>query len=117
MLKPKKIKKGISYYLRFFISIALIYYVFRQAGLSKLWSVLRNTNLVFLGLSIAITPILIIISSWKWQVILRSQNIRLSLTRLFGLYMVGYFFNNILPTNVGGDVIRAYSLGKSTGKN
>jgi uncharacterized protein (TIRG00374 family) len=30
--------------------------------------------------------------------------------------MVGYFFNNILPTSIGGDVVRAYELGKADGK-
>lgn len=109
-------KRKFGFYFRFIISGLLIYFVFHKAGLGELWNVLKGTDFLFLGLSVAITPVLIFISSWKWQVILRAQDIHISLFRLFGLYMVGYFFNTVLPTNVGGDVVRAFSLGKTTGK-
>ena len=109
-------KKGISFYLRILVSILLILYVFKKAGLAELWQTVQNTNLKYLLISVGIMPVLILISSWKWQVILRALGIRFSLLRLFWLYVVGYFFNTVLPTNVGGDVVRAYSLGTSTGR-
>lgn len=117
MNKISSNKKGVTFYLRFVISILLIVYVFKKAGLGELWNVLQKTNVTYLILSILLTPVLVLISSWKWQVILRAQSIRVSLLKLFWLYIVGYFFNTVLPTNVGGDVVRAYSLGKSTGKH
>lgn len=111
-----KKKKGLTFYLRFAISLLLIYYVFRKAGLSQLWTVIQQTNFLFLMLSIAIAPVLIFLSSWKWQILLQAQNIRVPQYHLFGLYMVGYFFNTVLPTNVGGDIVRAYNLGRSLNK-
>lgn len=110
-------KKGVKFYLRLCVSIFLLFYVLRKVGLTQLWDTIRVANINYILLSIVISPILIFISSWKWQIILRAQNIRISLLQLFWLYVVGYFFNTVLPTNVGGDVIRAYALGKSTGKN
>jgi len=110
-------KKGAGFYLRTVISLFLIYYVFQKAGLANLWQTIRAANWTFLILSFAVTPFLILVSAWKWQIILRAQKVRVSLVRLFWLYVVGYFFNTVLPTNVGGDVVRAYALGKQTGKN
>ncbi len=110
-------RKSLNILLRWLISMALIAWVFYKVDLSKLWQTIIQADWFYFGLSIAITPLLIYLSSWKWQVILRAQGIHASGLRLFWLYMVGYFFNTVLPTNVGGDVVRAYALGKSTGEN
>lgn len=111
-----KKSRGFSFYLKTFVSIILIAYVFHKVGWSQLLLTLKNTNGVFLALCVSITPILILISSSKWQILLRAQGIKVSLPRLFFLYLVGYFFNNVLPSNVGGDIVRAYELSKYTTK-
>ncbi len=113
-LLPKQ--RGIGFYIRIVVSLALIGYVFYKAGLEQLWQVIRQADVTFLLLSIALTPVLVFLSAWKWHVILKALNIRVSLVKCFWLYIVGYFFNTVLPTNVGGDVVRAYAVGKSTGK-
>ncbi|MDZ7314999.1 MAG: flippase-like domain-containing protein [candidate division KSB1 bacterium] len=110
-------QKKLQTVVRLFVSLALLAYVFYKAGLTQLKSTLLQADLFYLFLSVALTPLLIWASSWKWQIILRAMGIRLSAGKCFGLYAVGYFFNTILPTNVGGDVVRAYAVGKSTGKN
>lgn len=110
-------RKGLKFYLRICVSIFLLFFVLRRVGLMELWATFREADLKYVILSLIISPVLIFISSWKWYVILRAQKIRVSLLRLFWLYTVGFFFNTVLPTNVGGDVVRAYALGKSTGKN
>jgi uncharacterized protein (TIRG00374 family) len=48
----------------------------------------------------------IAISAWKWQLLLRAQGIRVGLPRLLRLYWVGIFFNNVMPSTIGGDVAR-----------
>ncbi len=109
-------KRGLSFYLRIVISLILIGYVFQKAGVRQLWGTIKQTDLTLLMISLILTPILIFMSAWKWQVILKALNIRVSIVKCFWLYIVGYFFNTVLPTNVGGDVVRAYALGKSTEK-
>jgi uncharacterized protein (TIRG00374 family) len=109
-------KRGIGFYLRILVSFALIFYVFYKAGLTELIETLKCADFFFLGMAFAITPVLIFLSSWKWQILLNAQGIKVSLSRLFALYLVGIFFNNIMPSNVGGDVIRAYELGEYTHK-
>ncbi len=101
---------------RMAVSILLIGFVFYKVGLGDLWATLNQTRPLFLALSVAATPVLVLISAWKWQVILKAQHIPVKLGKCFWLYIVGYFFNTVLPTNVGGDVVRAYALGKQTNK-
>jgi len=109
-------KKRIGFYLKGLVSLGLMFYVLYKAGPAELIETLKDTNLLFLGLCLAIAPLLIFLSSWKWKILLKAQDIEVSLTRLFALYLVGCFFNNLLPSNVGGDVVRAYELGKYTQK-
>lgn len=109
-------RKTWRFYVKLVVSLVLTSYAFFVVGWSDLLGTLRNTDLFFVALNVAISPVLILVSSLKWQVLLRSKAITVSLPRLFGLYMVGNFFNHVLPTNVGGDVIRGFKLGKHTGK-
>ncbi len=62
-----------------------------------------------LGLSYA----LIWTSCRKWRLFLRARGQAVPMGSLLRLYVVGYFFNTFLPGNVGGDVVRSYSLGRS----
>jgi uncharacterized protein (TIRG00374 family) len=52
------------------------------------------------------------ISSLKWGLFLRDRGARIGQSRLFGLYLIGYFFNNFLPSSVGGDGVRAFMAGR-----
>lgn len=93
------------------LTVSLLFLVLRKVGLDELVETLRGANPTFLLLSILITPLTAIISVAKWQVLLHSQGFKVSFFYLMKLYFVGYFFNNFLPSNVGGDVVRSYELG------
>jgi uncharacterized protein (TIRG00374 family) len=109
-------KKKWDLFFRILFSTVLISYILYKVGPANLINTLRHINFFYMWMSILLLPVLIFLSAWKWQVILKAQQITVSVWRLFWLYTVGYFFNNILPVNVGGDVIRAYALRNQTGK-
>ena len=52
------------------------------------------------------------ISSVKWSLFIHERGVQISQLRLFKLYLIGKFFNNFLPSMVGGDVARIYLLGQ-----
>jgi uncharacterized protein (TIRG00374 family) len=52
---------------------------------------------------------------FKWQLVLRAMGIPLSFSRLAEHYLIGIFFNNFLPTMIGGDAVRVYYLGRAEG--
>lgn len=98
------------------MSIFLLSYVFHKVGWQDLWKELSHVNLSYLTLYMCLAFLMTLVSVIKWLILVKPQGISVSVSRLFRLYLVGYCFNNVLPTNVGGDVIRAYELGKSEGK-
>lgn len=52
------------------------------------------------------------ISCLKWGLFLEERGFRVSQMRLLGLYFVGKFFSNFIPTTIGGDITRTYLLGR-----
>jgi uncharacterized protein (TIRG00374 family) len=56
--------------------------------------------------------------AWRWTVLLQVHGVSAPLTVLMKSVMVASFFNNFLPSTVGGDAMRAYDsyrLGQSKG--
>ena len=47
--------------------------------------------------------------------ILRERGVGLPFSRLFVLYLIGKFFNNFMPSMVGGDITRILLLGRQIG--
>ena len=50
------------------------------------------------------------ITAWRWNLLLRAQEIRLPYHQAFGLTMIGLFFNVVIPGAVGGDLIKGYYI-------
>ena len=71
-------------------------------------------------LPLAILSLLLSVAStaskaWRWGIVLRWRGIKVSGTYLLFSYFVGMFFNNFLPSGMGGDVVRAYESARDTG--
>jgi hypothetical protein len=96
--------------LKIAVSLGLMAYLFTRMDLAQVSRVLQSANywyllpagLFFLGA----------MSSFglKWHILLRAQGIRVPFRAVLNYTFVGYFFNNFLPGNVGGDVMRGYGL-------
>lgn len=109
-------KRTLSMSLKIGVSTALLAYCFSRVGWHDLWTEIAGANMLFLGFYIGVSFLATIASSFKWHVLSTAHGLSASRGKLTLLYMVGYFFNNILPTSIGGDVVRAYELGKTDGK-
>jgi glycosyltransferase 2 family protein len=65
--------------------------------------------LALIGLSIALN----VVASIKWGFFIQRRAAGISLPRLLALYLIGKFFGNVLPSMMGGDLARAFLLGRS----
>jgi hypothetical protein len=52
---------------------------------------------------------------WRWHVLLRAQGYPAPLRHLSASYLVATFFNNFLPSNIGGDLVRVRDGSRLTG--
>ncbi|MFC1850076.1 lysylphosphatidylglycerol synthase transmembrane domain-containing protein [candidate division CSSED10-310 bacterium] len=93
------------------VSSVLIWYVFSQkVSLNDVFQAFRKTSPFYLALAFLLHFVGLWISVSRWQLLLKSQDIRLSKYALTLLYLEGFFFNTFLPGSVGGDIVRAYKV-------
>ena len=57
-----------------------------------------------------------LLDGYRLQQVLQVQGIHLSLLTLTRYCFIGIFFNNILPTSIGGDVAKGFYIARDTGK-
>ena len=119
---PRAKKSRVLFVSKITVSVLLLAYVIWKSGLDSaagresLLQTLEQVNLFWLTFSLAIGVLLTAISSWKWQVLLRSKGIEISLARLLLFYFIGRFFNMFLPSSMGGDVVRVWELSRHSGE-
>ena len=90
--------------------IYLLYYVGIQAIADEFNNILANSGIKYILYAILVALIAVIIMSMRWQVILRGYEFKTKWRKLFGYYLIGMFFNNFLPSTIGGDVIRVFKV-------
>jgi len=102
----KKRQKKIYIFIRIFVALVLLTIIFKVVDLHKTVAFLKNLTPFSVCLIFSISFILNGISSYKWKIFLNSVDLNISFLKLFNIYIIGKFFNNFMPSNIGGDVIR-----------
>lgn len=93
---------------------ALLYRAIRGSGFTD---IVRGADPVYVTLSLAMMPVLLVASCSKWKVLLDAQGCVVPFAFLMKCYFIGYYFSNLLPSMVGGDVARIYYAGKRIGSH
>src|SRR5690348_8985393 len=88
------------------VSIALLAVLFSRIDVNRLWHSARQASVPWLFAALGLYLVTITASTWRWKLLLNAQNVDLNGRYLLGSYLVATFFNNFLPSNIGGDVIR-----------
>lgn len=105
----------LSNWVRVLISLGLLGLLLWQVGAGNTLARLREMNLPDFGAALGLYLFGVVLRAWRWQGLLAALGLQARLARLTELYFVGTFFNNMLPTGVGGDVVRAYELSREGG--
>jgi len=92
--------------MKLIIAVALLLFLFRLANFDKFLEHVKHVTLWPLVVVVLLYFIGIYVSVVRWDCILRFYKLNNPHTRLFKGYLIGGFFNNFLPTSIGGDVYR-----------
>ncbi|UCC12499.1 MAG: flippase-like domain-containing protein [candidate division WOR-3 bacterium] len=99
--------------LRVIIGLGLIVFLLWRLDLQKILAAMGGMKLHFLVYGTIAYLFFIIVSAWRWQVLLDYKKFDIRFPRTVVIYFIATFFNNLLPTTIGGDVMRVYySMGK-----
>lgn len=92
----------------------LVWLYYRLDDPAQTWQNIVNADGRLLLLGVLTYSTAVAISGLKWGILLRSSGISVPTGRLLSYQWMAEFFNNFLPAQVGGDVMRGYALATDT---
>lgn len=99
--------------LRVTVSGVLIAWILRRTELSAVAAAFRSADPRFLLAAVALNPVGYWMSVRRWRLLLADQGVRVSFGYLLKSFLVGVFFNNLLPSTIGGDAVRAWDSARA----
>jgi uncharacterized protein (TIRG00374 family) len=97
------------------VSIILIGWIVYKVDISKVWEIVQRAKGWWLLAALCLHVFGYWVSGERWKVLLKAQGVEVPLSLTIKSYLVGTFFNQFLPTIVGGDVVRGMDTAKPCG--
>jgi uncharacterized protein (TIRG00374 family) len=97
------------------VSLALLAYLLSTTDLGALAERIRSGDTLLLAAAVVLYGAMLALATWRWHLLLRAQGYSARLRHLSASYLVATFFNNFLPSNIGGDLIRVRDSSLITG--
>ncbi|MFO1444222.1 flippase-like domain-containing protein [Bacillus sp. Bva_UNVM-123] len=106
--------------VRIIVSVGLIAWLVYTIQWEEALHIIREGSLFYMIAAFIAIQLTVFSSVWKWKMLVQSSVKKenkqgANIFKLGRLYYVGLFFNNFLPSSVGGDFVRVLYLGKTTG--
>ena len=116
-IKPKTWKQKLwnitKTVLKIVITAALLYYVFKQVPFHSVATRFVHANYWWMFAGVVFYFASMVASSWRLLSFFKSINLRLDSRFNFRLYLLGIFYNFLLPGGIGGDGYKIYLLNKT----
>jgi len=107
------VRRGLRDALRLGATLALVAWVLSRISLGEAWRLLSRASLLPLLGALLVFTLSVVAGAWQWGRFLESQGITLRFRSVLERFWVGLFFNNFLPGNLGGDVVKVWDLRRS----
>lgn len=108
-------KKILVALLQIAVTLAVLYWVFHdQHKRAQMVVALRTADYRWIAAALVTYLVVEASAAVRWWILLKVQQIHLSMSRVSGLFLIGMFYNQFLPGGTGGDIIKSYFLLKET---
>ena len=98
--------------LKIVVSAALLYLALRKVDFRELGSRFDVASFGWIGLAIAATLVQIFLGVLRWREISAACGAPLELMQATRFNMIGQFFNQTLPSSIGGDAVRLWLVAR-----
>ncbi|MCX5800919.1 MAG: lysylphosphatidylglycerol synthase transmembrane domain-containing protein [Candidatus Eisenbacteria bacterium] len=104
--------KHIMVAAKIIVSLSLLAYILHRVEPANVVETISKARANPLILAAVLFFVSNVLGSWLWSMLLSSQRVRIPFYRVASFYFVGLFFNNFLPANIGGDIVRIYDASR-----
>jgi uncharacterized membrane protein YbhN (UPF0104 family) len=98
---------------RILVSLALLYLALRGINFTAIQSRLSQINVGWIGLALLVTVVQIFLGALRWREISAQCKAPLTDFQAFRYNMIGAFFNQTLPSSIGGDAVRLWLVNRT----
>jgi uncharacterized membrane protein YbhN (UPF0104 family) len=113
--EPSPLRRYLIAIAKLGVSAALLWLLFSRVDVAVLWASARRASPFWLTVAMGLYFVNVLAGLWRWQVLLEAQSVSIGNGELLGSLLVGLFFSNFLPSNIGGDVIRIRDTTRAAG--
>ena len=99
--------------LKVLVTLVLVFFLIFKINWQEIFTVIKTLSWWIIPVAILMQLLIFYIGNIRWYQILKIHSIKIAPLKLYKYYLIGTFFNNFLPTTVGGDVYRAYFIYKN----
>lgn len=98
--------------LRALITAGILVLILRSINAEQVWQVLKKTRLDYLAAALLLQFGSTAVSAYRWQLIMQNLHFGQNFAFYWRSYFKGMFFNQGLPTSIGGDAIKVLDVAK-----
>jgi len=106
------IKKDITFIIKIIGTITIFWFLFNSIDLSAVLDSLKNVQKTYIFAVFCILLAQVLVANFRWKIVLSQINIFASFKEVLKILWIGLFFNQVLPSTIGGDAFRGYYLYK-----
>jgi len=99
--------------IRVVVSLGLLYLALRGINFAAIQSRLSQINIGWIGFAILVTIFQIFLGALRWREISALCGAPLTDMQAFRYNMIGAFFNQTLPSSIGGDAVRLWLVNRT----
>jgi len=87
--------------------LGLLFWLMRDE-IRDIGHTIAASNIALLAVAVVFVAVNVSMLSCRLRVIFLGENLKITMKDALQLTLVGYFFNNFMPTAVGGDIVKAH---------
>jgi hypothetical protein len=105
-------RKQLLNILKIIVSVGLLIFIFSGLDSAAFFEAVGRANPWWLLAALAMMMLGVVIRAYRWQILLAAISVHVSLVELTNIYFIGFLFNNLLPSGLGGDAMRMLELSR-----
>jgi uncharacterized protein (TIRG00374 family) len=103
------VKRLLLTFLQALVTLALLYWIFRDPDKRQMmWSTVQEANWWWFLPGLLAVGVMTVLQTVRWLWLMKVQSITPSFRRVYGINLIGMFFNLFLPGGTGGDLLKMY---------
>lgn len=108
-------RRSLLLLLKAAVSVVLLYLSLRSVDLGAVGARLMRLDLGWMALALALLAVQVALVAVRWRTIATVCGIHIGFPAAFQINFIATFFNQVLPSTVGGDAARIWLLGRQSG--